>query len=62
MGAEVAKEVAMPLILTLLIVLLAAPIVASDGVLEINQTCAVNTGCFEGDEAGFPVLMKTSGS
>lgn len=52
----------MPLILTLLIVLLAAPIVASDGVLEINQTCAVNTGCFEGDEAGFPVLMKTSGS
>jgi hypothetical protein len=61
-GAEVAKEVAMPLILTLLIVLLAAPIVASDGVLEINQTCAVNTGCFEEDEAGFPVLMKTSGS
>jgi len=28
---------------------------ASDGVLEINQACAVNTGCFTGDSAGFPV-------
>ncbi|MHC4062994.1 MAG: right-handed parallel beta-helix repeat-containing protein [Planctomycetota bacterium] len=35
---------------------------AVDGVLEINQTCAVNTGCFTGDTAGFPVTITTSGS
>jgi len=30
---------------------------ASDGVLEINQACAVNTGCFSGDTAGYPVKI-----
>ena len=30
---------------------------ASDGVQEINQTCAENTGCFSGDSAGFPVTI-----
>jgi putative cofactor-binding repeat protein len=35
---------------------------AVDGVLEINQTCAVNTGCFSGDTAGFPVDLSASGS
>ena len=30
---------------------------ASDGVLEINQTCATQTGCFPGDSAGFPVTL-----
>jgi len=35
---------------------------ASDGVLEINQTCAVNTGCFSGDTAGFPVTIASAGS
>lgn len=30
---------------------------ASDGLLEINQACAVNTGCFSGDEAGLPVTI-----
>lgn len=34
--------------------------VAADGVLEINQTCAVNTGCFPGDTAGFPVTIQPS--
>jgi len=33
---------------------------AVDGVLEINQTCAVNTGCFSGDTAGFPVTIDGS--
>ena len=33
---------------------------AADGVLEINQTCAVNTGCFPGDTAGFPVTIQSS--
>jgi hypothetical protein len=35
---------------------------AVDGVLEINQTCAVNTGCFSGDAAGFPVTIARTGS
>jgi hypothetical protein len=35
---------------------------AVDGVLEINQTCAVNTGCFPGDTPGFPVTVTVSGS
>jgi hypothetical protein len=35
---------------------------AVDGVLEINQTCAVNTGCFPGDVPGFPVTITASGS
>lgn len=35
---------------------------ASDGVLEINQTCAVQTGCFAGDTAGLPVEISASGS
>lgn len=47
------------------IVLLAATGVtahASDGHLEINQTCAVETGCFPGDDPDFPVTIASSGS
>jgi hypothetical protein len=40
----------------------ASPALAVDGVLEINQTCAVQTGCFSGDSAGFPVTISASGS
>src|SRR5262245_32443399 len=35
---------------------------AVDGVLEINQTCATQTGCFPGDTAGFPVTISVPGS
>jgi hypothetical protein len=50
-------------ILTLLFLLaLATPALATDGVLEINQTCAVQTGCFPGDTAGFPVTISALGS
>lgn len=38
----------------------ATPASASDGVLEINQTCAVQTGCFAGDTAGLPVTITGS--
>lgn len=31
-----------------------------DGVVEINQTCAVTTGCFGGDTPGFPVVIDGS--
>jgi hypothetical protein len=41
---------------------LAVPALAVDGVREISQTCAVNTGCFSGDTAGFPVTIVASGS
>jgi hypothetical protein len=48
--------------LILLLLLFATPALAVDGVLEINQTCAVSTGCFSGDTAGFPVTITASGS
>lgn len=35
---------------------------ATDGVLEIGQTCAVNTGCFAGDAPGYPVTITAAGS
>lgn len=41
---------------------LGAPARAVDGVLEINQACAVNTGCFSGDTAGFPVTITQPGN
>lgn len=41
---------------------LAAPALAAEGVLEINQTCAVQTGCFPGDNPGFPVEITTPGT
>ncbi len=48
-------------ILTFLLFLaLAGPSLASDGVLEINQACAVQTGCFAGDTPGFPVTIDGS--
>lgn len=41
---------------------LAAPALASDGQLEIHQSCAAGNGCFPGDSAGFPVTITASGS
>ena len=35
---------------------------ADEGVLEINHTCAVASGCVPGDAAGYPVLIRTTGS
>jgi hypothetical protein len=46
--------------LILLLLLFAAPALAVDGVLEINQTCAVKTGCFTGDTTGYPVTIDGS--
>ena len=48
------------ILLTVVLLTLAAPALASDGVLEINQSCAVQTGCFAGDTAGFPVTIDGS--
>jgi hypothetical protein len=64
-GAEVGPEAhamriyLLPLFAPLLLVL-AGPALAVDGVLEINQACAVNTGCFSGDVSGFPVSINGS--
>jgi hypothetical protein len=49
-------------VVALLMILFASDARAGDGVLEINQTCAVQTGCFAGDTAGFPVTISSSGS
>lgn len=50
------------LVLALGCSLITTPALATDGVLEINQTCGENTGCFAGDTAGLPVTITASGS
>lgn len=45
----------------LLVCLLAPAARAFDGVREISQSC-VGTGCFPGDDPGFPVQITTAGS
>lgn len=39
-----------------------SPARAGDGVVELNQTCATQTGCLAGDAAGFPITLVASGS
>lgn len=49
------------LLVALAAVLLVSPTArAADGVLEIGQACAVQTGCFPGDAPGFPVTIDGS--
>lgn len=36
--------------------------IAADGRIEINQSCAVSTGCASGDPPGFPVVLQSTGS
>ncbi len=49
-------------VLALLLTLVTTESFAADGTSELNQTCAVQTGCFGGDSAGFPVTISTPGS
>ncbi len=42
--------------------LLAPAAFASDGVIEINQVCATQTGCLPGDAPGFPVRLSNESS
>ncbi|RFF26720.1 MULTISPECIES: hypothetical protein [unclassified Wenzhouxiangella] len=50
-------------LIAILTALLVVPMAQADGgVFEINQTCAVNGGCFVGDDPGFPVEITKSGS
>ncbi len=44
----------------ILCTLLSSAALAVDGVLEINQACALNGGCFNGDTAGYPVTIDGS--
>ena len=46
-----------PVIVLITGFLLATSTWAGDGVLEINQTCAKETGCFPGDTPGYPVTI-----
>jgi hypothetical protein len=41
---------------------LATPSSAVVGVIEINQACALNTGCLAGDTPGLPVSIHSPGS
>ena len=47
------------MILAMLFLLLSPLATASDGVIEINQTCAVNTGCTNTDKPGFPITIES---
>ena len=62
LGRVVSVARAMPILALMGQLVLASSAHAVDGVIEINQTCAVNTGCFAGDAAGFPVTVSQSGS
>ncbi len=50
-----------PIVLPLLL-LLATPAAATDGVIELNQSCALNTGCLPGDAPGYPITITAAGS
>ena len=61
-GAEVGPEahamrIFLLALIALLLLALARPALATDGVAEINHTCAAQTGCFRGDTAGYPVTI-----
>ena len=49
-------------LLLLALLALSSPALGAEGVVEINQTCAVQTGCVEGDDPGYPVVLTASGS
>ncbi len=42
-----------------LLLLFVMQVRAVDGVVEINQTCAIQTGCFGGDTSGFPIHIQS---
>ncbi len=50
--AHAMRTYLLPLI-ALLLLALAGPALATDGVAEINHTCAAQTGCFSADTAGY---------
>lgn len=60
--AKEAKRNRFAFLVCLLPILSPSLTLADEGTLEINQTCAVNGGCFEGDDSGFPVEITESGS
>ena len=59
-GARARLNASVASIASLVLLLTAFAVQAGDGVLEINQTCASETGCFAGDTAGFPVTIDGS--
>jgi hypothetical protein len=54
-------RLSLTLAVTFLWLAFVGPAIASDGVLEINTTCA-SAGCFAGDLPGFPVVITKAGS
>ena len=47
---------------TFFMMIASVPAFGGDGVLEIDQACALATGCFDGDKALFPVSITQPGS
>jgi len=56
------RSIPFSLPMALALALAAGPSRAGDGVIEINHTCAVQTGCFAGDTPGYPVTIAATGS
>ena len=56
------RSTLLPIVLSLILTFASSLASATDGVLEINQTCAYQTGCFSGDAPGLPVTITGSGS
>ena len=52
----------LPFLLPIALLAAAYAASASEGALEINQTCALQTGCFAGDTPGLPVTLTQPGS
>jgi parallel beta-helix repeat protein len=51
------------ILVPLLTMIPASPVLAVDGVLEINQACATSAaGCLSGDASGFPVTVSQRGA
>ncbi len=47
-------------VLTAFLLISSAPAFASDGVIEINHTCASGPGCFPSDAPGYPIEINAS--
>jgi hypothetical protein len=50
-------QLLLPVPFLILLLVISRPVSASNGVAEISHACAVHTGCFAGDTAGYPVTI-----
>lgn len=62
MAAQAHKSIRLAASVAVLLLAAGNSATAVDGVVELNQACAVNGGCLEGDEPGFPITIVGAGS